>query len=626
MSKSLLDSEMKEDKFAQTFDELNAYFEEALFSPSIPSPTVSTEQSEAEKLANTDVSVADCASTIDPSMLQVSDDHESKEEEVDFADLFGSTYPSPEDAFRPAEPYPAVERAVDPESATRKPSVEYDYEAFSDMFTDLTQVDMDQAMDNLATRGFDSTFPDIPPTITPSPTTQGESSIAPQLVRPLKASRSPLVSQRANSNHQKIQTEPPGSPPLTAKRTAPYPISGPNITSVRRPNVQVTQLRARPTQPHRSISPEFQLTRAQHHRPANIEPSKNYVSPPQRLKNWDVFEYNQFGELAPGKVYTAAELERFIFLHPLHNTPIGYCPKQSGLTLWIQRAPVDSERRSSCPAAARCRFKGCPTPYNLIEQGQVRVAFDEQTRKFPYHDPQRNAGYIHLYCLEQAVNFPKICTKLPVLPEGRNLPMEVDGRNRMLLASYQELNLAWLFISFCRDNGKPPPFYPDYRMPNRSYEGTLLHQFRLLNEETPEFAQSNVWVEASQWKNPPHLGNLAHKTGAQDQTSGPHYQKSTLRTTGNLKRRFEETLEANEQGEEGDLRSAECIVEAEAESKLEKLEVKRRGLKHRGPRIHQGEAKRLRTLRTRVVYEPKSISSAREARNAMRRSKRSEIS
>ena len=186
----------------------------------------------------------------------------------------------------------------------------------------------------------------------------------------------------------------------------------------------------------------------------------------------DRFKYNQFGELEPGDFFTAAEMKTYLLNHYLH---INGNAKEGGLKLWIQRNPPDSKHRYGHSCAARCRFLDCIAQNRLINQGHTRVAFDELSCRGENLDPMHNAGYVHLYCLERFMNFPHLCSTLQVRVEDRHLPNEHNGKNKMMLSSTQEFREAKRFIENC-EMGKISSSYPDFRMPNRPYEGTLNHK------------------------------------------------------------------------------------------------------------------------------------------------------
>lgn len=189
--------------------------------------------------------------------------------------------------------------------------------------------------------------------------------------------------------------------------------------------------------------------------------SKRYGYKPLHIAptSWDIFQYNRFGELEPGRTYSTQELERYLDNNPQHHAGETYNRKLGGLTLWIQRTPPDSVAEYGHPEAGLCRFDDCEHN-NVISAGEVRVAFDELTKLIPDLNPQHNAGYVHLSCLEKKMDLPKICKDLDVKPEGRVLPLERKKKNHMILQDRTELQHVQRFITFCDIMGRAPRSYP----------------------------------------------------------------------------------------------------------------------------------------------------------------------
>lgn len=206
---------------------------------------------------------------------------------------------------------------------------------------------------------------------------------------------------------------------------------------------------------------------------------------------WGPFAYNNYGELSPKKLFSTDDILQYLYFHPTHNTQQGYTPLSGGLSLWLQRTPTRSVRRCGDPLAARCRFQDCPSKQNMIADGEMRVAFDEYTKGNSTHNPQHMAGYVHLRCLERFTEFPSLCKDLNVVAEGRILPSEPHGRNKMILRSHAELIHAERFIDFCRREGRPPRTYSSLD------EGTRASNQCMLQEELDGFkdAQMNITLQ-----------------------------------------------------------------------------------------------------------------------------------
>lgn len=248
---------------------------------------------------------------------------------------------------------------------------------------------------------------------------------------------------------------------------------------------------------------------------ANYKPEENYTALSSAPASWQDFKYTIDGELERGKFYSVAQIEQFLYQHPLHNTANGYDRKNSGLIVWIQKNPADSARRYPTSLSSRCRFADCFAINNTINQGQYRVTFDEQSHQERNHDPHHNAGYVHLYCLEKHLDFPKLCANLNVRVENRNLPSEPDAKNRMLMSSAAERITAEEFVNHCTTFGQPLG-YPFHQLPNRPHEGTLAHKLAVVKVENEPTTQKRLREARGQDKKGTalknHLGNLEIET------------------------------------------------------------------------------------------------------------------
>ena len=265
---------------------------------------------------------------------------------------------------------------------------------------------------------------------------------------------------------------------------------------------------------------------------ANYKPEEYYTPLPRTPASWDVFEYTSEGELQPNRFYTVEEIEHYLF-----------SPHHRGLIIWIQKNPSDSARRYPTKTSSRCRFKECFAIHKTINQGQYRVCFDEQTYRNANTDPQHNAGYVHLYCLEKHLDFPAICAQLDVRAENRHLPNEPNGTNRMLMTSERERSAARKFIDRCKQSG-PPPDYPSHQMPNRPHEGTLTH---LLASSKVNSGYVNYMGNRAASTIPGHLGNLEIYAVERDKTRRFGTQKQKKPKPASRKRAREE--EEDSEGE-----------------------------------------------------------------------------
>ncbi len=160
------------------------------------------------------------------------------------------------------------------------------------------------------------------------------------------------------------------------------------------------------------------------------------------------FQYDEFGELIPGRQYTPEQILEFIYQNPRN------------LVLWIQTTPADSSRRYPHAKSDKCRFIGCPVKNHTIHKGFFRVAFDEHSQSKLKLDPYLCAGFVHLHCLEKFLNFPRICKERIVLPDSRRLP---EGKNKMAVTR-DHSELFEMVNHFKKKSQRPIPL---------EYSGTL---------------------------------------------------------------------------------------------------------------------------------------------------------
>jgi hypothetical protein len=172
--------------------------------------------------------------------------------------------------------------------------------------------------------------------------------------------------------------------------------------------------------------------------------------------------------------------------------------------------------------------------HNTINQGHVRVCFDELSKTHANHDPMHNAGYVHLYCMEKFLDFPKLCKALDVRVENRSLPNEVDGKNRMLLSTTDERECAARFIRMCKNETLASKWsdYPFFHLPKRTHEGTLTHALmkakyqnyedknRCRIKEAKERGASVGWL---------HMGDLELEARAREKTRRQGVQVKRMR-------------------------------------------------------------------------------------------------
>lgn len=252
------------------------------------------------------------------------------------------------------------------------------------------------------------------------------------------------------------------------------------------------------------------------------ELNKKY-DPVPPTANWSTFKYSATGEVNMGDLLTPSDIQRYLYDHPLHTLPSGvHDKKNSGLRLWIQRNPADSARRYPSHQANRCRFTDCLATNNVINQGHLRVCFDEQTHLGLNNNPFFAAAYVHLNCLERFLDFPTICQDLNISPDNRNLPHEPRGRNRMMLSPASSTHIAHSFIRKC-ENG----MLKGYPKNARPHEGTLVWQLmsNKVAEESHIFRRQEAKRgDAKASRVNVHLGDLELEAQNRDKTRRVKYQ------------------------------------------------------------------------------------------------------
>ncbi len=262
---------------------------------------------------------------------------------------------------------------------------------------------------------------------------------------------------------------------------------------------------------------------------------------------WHIFTYTEHGELNPGKLFTAAEVHDYLWRHPMHEKSNNR--RSSPLTLRIHRnPPASQDRYPTNPGSHRCRFHECPADNNTIDKGQFIVMFDELSAIQLNHDPYLAAGYVHLYCLERFLDFPKICANLNVQTESRCLDKE--DKNAMKLDPKQVEKEADSFIEICRKlRFRRPDGYPCYKersdVTGKPYEGTLTHRMhlaKLKNRSRSINKQEAAREKAAGQKGGSlgsHLGDLVLANTLR-QATRKHTKQNRLVAHPRQKRRFKE--------------------------------------------------------------------------------------
>lgn len=171
------------------------------------------------------------------------------------------------------------------------------------------------------------------------------------------------------------------------------------------------------------------------------------------------FEYNydEGGRLVADGGYKSIKIEIYLCNHDLYKGPGNI--KDCGLILWIQRAPRTADYRGGA-AGGLCLYEHCcVSKGRSINAGDVRVAFDESAAQTPEHDPQKNAGYIHLKCLENHMkDHRQMFADLNFKVEGREpQPNDSLHRNPTTFGTIQEIVYVEDYLEQCRKDGEASP-------------------------------------------------------------------------------------------------------------------------------------------------------------------------
>lgn len=88
--------------------------------------------------------------------------------------------------------------------------------------------------------------------------------------------------------------------------------------------------------------------------------------------SWDIFAYNSFGELEPGRTYSHKRwCDTCITTHS--TVGVRHTTRSSA---GLPCTPQDIALGHGYPKASLCRFEDCEH-INVIKAGDIRVAFDE---------------------------------------------------------------------------------------------------------------------------------------------------------------------------------------------------------------------------------------------------------
>ena len=274
--------------------------------------------------------------------------------------------------------------------------------------------------------------------------------------------------------------------------------------------------------------------------PINKTELTSYEPLSKAPRDWKCFRYNIHGELEPGRTYSVMEMAQYLVRHPLHGTTNCFNSLNGGLRLWIQRTPPARLSRASGPLAEICRFEACSEYKNVIKVGKVRVAFDELSHSHPNHDPQHNAGYVHLHCLERCLDLSILCRSLAIRGEDRLLCGEPFGKNPMSLENIEELYHVRDFVDFSRHIRRYPAPYRPIAIDNLVRQGAFVQKIYdregndmnsgrqvmwQLNDEISEALSQDFKLKAKSLMNQKGGSLKRNNTKENQETTPPHKRR-----------------------------------------------------------------------------------------------------
>lgn len=205
----------------------------------------------------------------------------------------------------------------------------------------------------------------------------------------------------------------------------------------------------------------------QSHSEQQARPPGRRNPPPSQGKSWKYettkrgvkktlceYIYDEGGRLVAEGGYESNMIRYYLDNHTLY---IGRDVKDCGLTLWIQRAPRTADYRGGA-AGRLCLYKECYVSKDRsIKPGDVRVAFDDSYARTPEHDPQANAGYVHLECLEKHMteDLREMYAALNFKVEERGPhPNDPLHRNPTIFSTMQEILYVEKYLEQCMQEFK----------------------------------------------------------------------------------------------------------------------------------------------------------------------------
>lgn len=203
------------------------------------------------------------------------------------------------------------------------------------------------------------------------------------------------------------------------------------------------------------------------------------------------YTYDRVGRLEGNEGYEKEVIEHYLCNHHFYGERRNY--KDCGLTLWIQRAPQNTDYYHGT-APALCLYRHCCVNHNRhILPGSMRIAFDEKTA--PGRDPQINAGYVHLRCLEAYVPYLRqMFGKLNFKVEGRGPQKNYSWlRNPTIFTNMNAIAYAEEYLEDCRKEDRVGGKRSDQILLSAGIEKQLRSQYSAVREVERKILEMEGW-------------------------------------------------------------------------------------------------------------------------------------
>ena len=213
---------------------------------------------------------------------------------------------------------------------------------------------------------------------------------------------------------------------------------------------------------------------------------------PNHSEQGTPYLYDKFGQLEGSEGYDKEVIEHYLCNHHFYGEGRNY--KDCGLTLWIQRAPQIIDYLDSAPAL--CLYRDCCVNQSRhIQAGCIRVAFDEKTA--PGHDPQINAGYVHLKCLETFIPYLRqMFQKLNFKVESRGPQINYSWRrNPTIFSTMNAIVYAEEYLEDCRKESRDGGRIPNPILLSAGIEKQFRSRYPAVREVERKILEMEGWED-----------------------------------------------------------------------------------------------------------------------------------